>query len=318
MFAVSPLNCPSPLFRLSSDMKVTVKNSLLISSIATYIVSLALFASTFLGQFHWFIDIWSHFIVQVSIVGLLSALVIYILSRRPIAFLLFLPVISILVIYGPYSFFPAKNSDRSLGEIYYINMNYFNEDTAPIINQIEDIKPKTVAVVEVNSRLVEKLSINFPNRIIHTQDAASCAIYSKEPFIGEVITDTIYPICIAEFESYTLIVVHPFPPMSDNLWEKQVEHFAEIRKLIDNSSPYLINRTGRSNIVIGDFNSTIFSPTYRYQFGKFHKISHYTWNTGSPLSIPIDHAISNSLELKIKMLQKVSSDHNGLSVEVVR
>lgn len=300
-------------------MKNNIKNFFLYGSLIIYIAAIILTSTSFVGQVHWFLDIWSHFIIQVLIVGILSAVTFTLVSRQPIALLLLFPIIILFFIFDPYTFFVSNNlrvSNSSTNDIYYINLNYFNEDTDQIIKQITELKAETVVIVELNESLNDKLHEMYANRITHTDAASSCGIYSNQSFIGEIIVNTKYPICTAEFAEYTLFAVHPFPPLSGELWAKQRSHFSEIQKLLENESPHFINRTVKDVVVVGDFNSTIYSPIFRKPLGEYHKTNIYSWNTNSILSIPIDHALSNSLELTIHKLPTVSSDHNGLYIEV--
>ena len=100
------------------------------------------------------------------------------------------------------------------------------------------------------------------------------------------------------------MVVHPLPPMSQELAQQQKEVFAFIAQK-QKEIPELM--------VLGDFNSTPFSAVFRRYFmtGSWYSSepNRYTWNVASPLTIPIDHVLSTKA-LRIEVSPQLNSDHN--------
>lgn len=277
-------------------------------------VFLIIFPAWF-GTFHYFIDIFSHFREQVAIVGILSGtiqVILVVYKKKKILALLFpLLAITIIGLYLPKRL-QIKPDKLTQGDIYYLNMNIHNSEEKIIINQIEQTNAQTVAIVELTTDMSQSLQQDYPYFITTNKptDSDNCGIFSKIKPIQTNIYKLSYNICTAQFSNYTLIAVHPLPPLNSNSWELQKKHFKEINKLYSQ-----LKNEGQNPIIVGDFNSTVYSPIYKSQFGKFNEKVRYTWNKSSILTLPIDHVLSE-LDLKILLLNQLSSDHTALLIKL--
>lgn len=265
------------------------------------------------GTFHYFIDIFTHFRLQLAIVGILSGLLqlLFLDYKKYYRNKLLFPLLSLLIIllFFPYNIHFRQGTTQN-GDIYYINMNLRNEYPEVLVEQIESTQATTVAVVELTPEMTSKLSILYPYQITTNAPEYSdnCGIFSKtEPNSTEIKSLT-YNICITEFPTYTLIAVHPLPPLSPETWEMQKQHFNEIKEIYNT-----YQKAGKNPIIVGDFNSTQYSPIYKEYFNEFNEPVIYTWNKRSLLTLPIDHALSN-LPIEVTPLNALSSDHVGLLI----
>ena len=172
-------------------------------------------------------------------------------------------------------------------DLLYMNAEYQNRDVGPILDYVRATDPKTVAMVELNEELAEKLRKDFgfeyafywPKQVLSFGFFTHEKVLSQELFfIGQ------YPVGHFRTESRDYYVVHPLPPMSPELYSAQGEFFREIAEKVAGKTGF---------VIVGDFNSTPFSTVFRSNFGKFSDVTAYSWGTRSIFTIPIDHALTD-------------------------
>lgn len=267
------------------------------------------------GAFHYLIDIFSHFRGQVTIVGILSGVLqlALVLFKKTNGSTLLFPILAITLItlQLPQNI-QITPSKLTQGDIYYINMNIHNTNEEVIINQITQTNSQTVAIVELTADMARSLQKEYPYFITTNKPANSdnCGIFSKTKPIQTKIYNLSYNICTAQFSDYTLIAVHPLPPLNSKAWELQKKHFKEVNELYSQ-----LKSEGQNPIIVGDFNSTIYSPIYKSQFSQFKEKVLYTWNKSSILTLPIDHVLSK-INLDVLLLEQLSSDHTALLIKL--
>lgn len=122
-----------------------------------------------------------------------------------------------------------------------MNIWYENKDTQDIVNAVNKVKPKIIAMVEANPQIVSEISEKYDlPRVWHDNFFYSCVIWSEsEPVEARIIKLT-YPICYAKFPNFDLFVVHPLPPMTLANRDKQIQHFQELKTLIRKKNFILI------------------------------------------------------------------------------
>jgi endonuclease/exonuclease/phosphatase (EEP) superfamily protein YafD len=227
----------------------------------------------------------------------------------PISLITLQLIISIILI-TPFQIAPKplQNSD-----IYFMNTNVYNENYTEILEYIKKYNPQKVALVEVRIEIIDKIKENYGEPVTYINGGAySCAIFSREkPIKTEPIQVETYPICKAVFEDYTLLVIHPYPPLTHESYSSQKEYFSQIQNELEH-----LRQNGENFVLVGDFNSTIYSGVFRKYFGEYHNVNHYTWNPKSPLALPIDHGLSN-LPIETSKGDKLSSDHTGLFIKLL-
>lgn len=140
--------------------------------------------------------------------------------------------------------------------------------------------------------------------------AASYGLYACEPFAQkETLTLGGYPVGHAVTRAgLHAYVAHPFPPFGPEAFARQKEVFAGLAERLAAH-----DAAGEKFLLVGDFNSTVFSPTFRRTLGKWALRPAYSWNVGSPLSMPIDYAVTN-LDAFAAYGPVTSSDHVPVAV----
>ncbi|WKZ31368.1 MAG: hypothetical protein QY318_01170 [Candidatus Dojkabacteria bacterium] len=283
-----------------------------VAVIYTFAALLFPILAVLLSYHSFYFDLFSHFQLQYSVIWLISALVMVLLKfyREAFAFIFFILAFSMPLIY-PSTFASAPIYKP---EIYFMNTNAFRTEAEyrQMANYISSYRPAKIALVEAHDDVVEELvQKGYPLQTSYTRGALSCAILSEEvPIRSTVIQATEYPICYAQYADYHLIVVHPIPPLNPHNFEREKRYFTYIEEMIEE----LDSRDERF-VLVGDFNSTSYSQLFSNSFHDYFVQNNYSWNSGSLLTIPIDHAMSNS-EINVTMGDTVFSDHRGLFVEI--
>lgn len=257
-----------------------------------------------LGDFNYIFDLFSHFFLQYFIFSILLLLIYLVKWWIKEIIISFLSVLA----------FGYIISDADLSWIYwqknitnpdimFLNTLYLNDDNEKIFEYIKEIKPKKLALVELNSKLYNliKNSKMYEFSSYHEDHVFSYWFFSDKKIDKEDNYDIWdYPAWFFNVEGIDYYVIHPLPPMSNFEYNKQKEYFAWIEKLISNDK--------NKFIVLGDYNSTPYSRVFQKYFWKFDYKIIYSWWVDNPLTIPIDHAVSN-MKLNRFPWKKLSSDH---------
>lgn len=279
--------------------------------IITAITTALLWAATFLGGYVWIFDLIAD--GALYLVGILVVLIVIIAVYKAwkwaIVFLallilyVILFVVPITLVGTDVKHIP-KNPD-----LFFMNTLYFNGHEKDIIEAAKTIDPKTIALVEANAAIIAGLQKTYGSPLIHhNAEGLSCAIFSKNSATKSFIELDVYPICIAEFSDYTLIVVHPVPPYTKQLWKDQQQYFASILNIANGYQAKNI-----PVVIAGDMNSTWFSPTLREHFGQYKVRSFLSWWAGTSIALSLDHIIPMGKKIqKTYMLPQMTSDHRGL------
>jgi hypothetical protein len=227
---------------------------------------------------------------KVALPGLVYAIALYVLSLHPL------------------SLFPGQIDSV---DIFYINSHYSNENFTPIVDAIESLDPKTIAIVESNPALVEKLGDVRPDLILnHRAYASSCTIYADEALDANVEGRTHLPLCIAEFKDFDLLTVHAHRPLGKANLEENIEFFDQIKEILDEYED-----KSENFILVGDFNSSLYSSYFRDRFSNYVHINFYTWMTNTPLALPIDHVMTN-MDIEFVRTGNLGSDHRALLIQI--
>ncbi len=204
----------------------------------------------------------------------------------------------------------AQSDERAI--MRYSNALYWNKDPASVARELA--RPADMfATVEESAALRDALAeLVRPADAVGVRDAgaASYGLYSHETLASkETLNVAGYPVGHAVTkEKLHVYVAHPFPPFSAESFARQKEVFTELAKRLAAHEA-----AGENFLLVGDFNSTIFSPTFRRTLGAWAQRPAYSWNVGSPLSIPIDYAITN-LGARTAYGPVTSSDHVPVAV----
>ncbi len=286
---------------------------------------------SFFGDYHYLLELLSHFRVQYIALFLLSFVFFLIFFNKKwllIALLGLLLNISMVVgIYLPKN--RAVNSDtRSTPHsitVMLSNVFTANQQHQRLIDTINHKEPDVIVLEEINQRWVNALQVlneNYPyQQVIPEEDNFGIGVYSKYPldyiqildFTGNGIA-SISASVVTDHTTISLIATHPLPPMSDTAARQQTMHF---NKLVS----HIVSATGPI-MVVGDLNTTLWSSRYKKLIREANLDNARqgvgvlpSWSLegylGLFFKLPLDHIlISNGLAVShFEILQDVGSDH---------
>ncbi len=282
--------------------------------ILTFGIILISILSRLLPDINYFIDLFSHFQLQyfITLMLLLTlGLLIPQLDKRLLIPVIIYQIVLAIAIF-PMKISPAENELITDSDIFFINANYYNNGD-DISEYIRSLNINTVAIVETNENIISDLTKTYGEpRSIEGYGGKTCVIFSKEPVFDYLIDQNnfTYPVCTTVLNDTVLVVVHPYPPFGNNNYFAQIDHFNEVSTLLEQ-----IEEDGYNFILMGDFNSTIYSPIFRREFSGIFKQNNYTWSAAFPLALPIDHAMSN-ISIHVSPSKILSSDHSGLFIDI--
>jgi endonuclease/exonuclease/phosphatase (EEP) superfamily protein YafD len=300
-------------------------------SAAGFVVCMATLLG-FLGQFSWFLDLFSHFRVQ-YLLGLLALGVLFAAARRHKAAVIFLIVACInagvvLPLYVGRS--STSVADQGVAvRVMLLNVNTQLGDPERVKQAIQNADPDIIVLEEISFRWVKDLiwlSGAYPNSCIQPRsDNFGIGIFSKYPLedsevviIGDAQVPSIVTTVNVSHTKLTVVATHPLPPsgVAYSRWRDD-----QLDKLPDHI------REKCPAILVGDLNATPWS----YHFRRLLKRSGLndstkgwgvqpSWSSHSPIfRIPIDHCL-HSPDVSVVGRQigdYVGSDHYPLIVDLV-
>ncbi len=282
------------------NIKITTK---------AYIFVLIFFVvSGFFWNYYYLFDLFSHFYLQLF-VATCVLLIWYIWRRYWISSLLTLFLWLFLFLELSGSDFSGIYADSIIKnpDMFYMNAEYINNDITRITDYIRQVQPKQIAMVELNKELFEKVkkewwfkySYYYPNNVF------SFGFFTNEEVLEQKTSFSgPYPIGYFRTKNKDYYIVHPLPPFTNEMYNLQKTFFTDTEKLIGNNNNF---------VLIGDFNSSTYSWVFKSHFWKYVYEPIYSWWVNTPLTIPIDYAISNK-KLDIHPGAKLSSDHIPLLI----
>lgn len=280
----------------------TIQKSLNIFTVLGVISLLLIYIG---GRWIWQLDLVSHFAMQIGLFTSTWAIVCILVNKaRNIKI-----VYTILAIVGilPVATLLTNKTQVDTPSIYYQNILYYNLEIEKSIEDILKTGAETVALVEIPEQLHEQITDKYKYAHYESKGGQSCAIYSNIKPISSKTIELEYPVCTTQFENYTLYVVHPYPPLSEKLWLRQSALFMQLEELIENEKGLYA--------IVGDFNSTPFSPLFRAHLGKYGGIYQNTWAKDTLYTLPIDHILTN-IEYEVEVTDSTVSDHGALLIEL--
>ncbi len=295
--------------------------------------------SQILSPIFWPFELTSHFHFQYALLFL--CLVVFWISLKKSS-LIVLATFGFLINFIfilPFYFQPTANAldsnmtnTKSLSLIFD-NFNFMNDHFDRLIHYINQKNPQVVAIVELPENhyqtLKTKLS-HYPYSFHASgQKQLGLAVFSQLPFnrrpYVHYFGNANFPTIEVNFgqsdqQVLSLLVVHAPPPIS-------AQYFHKRNQLFDDLANYLTKKQTRT-IVVGDFNSTLWSPNFSHLLKKgMVKESRDnngfqpSWPAQLPqwLRLPIDHALITK-DLKVVVRQvgpNVGSDHLPFYLQIL-
>jgi endonuclease/exonuclease/phosphatase (EEP) superfamily protein YafD len=279
-----------------------------------------------------FLELLTHFRLQ-YVLAAVVALVALVICRSPVfaGFALIAAVVNSYYLV-PYYFRSPSVAQRPAVRLKLMlaNVLYGNSGYRKLLDQIADEQPDVVVLQEFTVRWLagtESLKITYPYSFVRERPrGAGIAVFSRHPMSETVAIRFdaseragVFTRLDVEGTSITLLTIHPSTPMTG-------EKFAQRNSQLVQSAAR-IRMTKGPRILLGDLNTSIFSPYFkdlvrdsgmrdaRLGFGLLN-----SWPHPLPefLRIPIDHClVSSGVEVVgIKTGKGFGSDHLPLVVEL--
>lgn len=253
------------------------------------------------------LDLFSHFYLQYFIVWFI-ALILSILLKDKLS--VFITLILLIFLWS------SIEKDSIIGyekiienDVYYLNANYNNFKPELIVEDIKKYNPKYVAIVELNKELYKKLKKEYKNVVYLPREASSLWFFTNEEIKNEIIHELTYPVLEINVDDISMYIIHPFPPLTSKLAEKQKLHFDEVSYLFSKN-------TSLRKLIIWDFNSSYYSLIFQKYFWNLKYKPLYSWSFWTPLMIPIDYVISNKDIFEINRVDFDWSDHSPIIIDI--
>lgn len=285
----------------------------------------------FLGNWWWLFDLFSHFRLQYLAVSIMA--VAWFMWRRNTwgtgasAAALLVNMLAVLSLWPQVSRGEVAPGKRL--RIVSINVLTANRHMEGVLEYVRSVDPDVIFLMEVNLRWVralEPLKQSHPHFVIEQrEDNFGVALFCKtEPIelrtveVGDAGVPSIHASVEHESRRITMFFTHPLPPTSaetSSLRNNQLEMAGQW--VVGIPTPAM---------VMGDLNVTPWSHGMRILQGAGADLDFRsteapwkpTWKVGSPLAIPIDHALATkSLAItKRDVGPDIGSDHRPLLIEV--
>ena len=211
-------------------------------------------------------EILCHFQVQYfGMVLFLSAIAICLKRSRPILLTLFCSALlsaQIIPWYVP----PAQSDTTPNYRVMSSNLNVANSNATKVIKLIEKERPDLALFIEVNDSMakqLETLKTSLPyssNQLTPYQPGT--VIYSKDPLTDLKIRkfDTNNAVNLTarvqtKNRQLSIVAIHPLPPVKREFFHSRNKVFRAVSDYIQQQNDPVL--------LIGDFNTTMWSPFYR-------------------------------------------------------
>jgi len=302
--------------------------------VATVGVLVAPLLGRWFGESFFLCELLSHFPVQYAgLSGLLTAFWLG-KSRWRMAFLSLLALIlngSLCI--SPFLATPPPPMTRQPDlRVFQANVLYTRTDYQPIIDTIRRLKPDFFVLQEMTPdgyRAVSALKNEYPYQdSIWAKGPCYIMVGSRTPFTTDSTAEQSHEVMFltstVRGKAMSLLSVHTRTPLLPSWFEQRNR---QLRFVADK-----LAHVKHPAVLIGDFNTSIFSPVYQHEFIDRRTSplpitacrTNFGWTPTWPsflplLYIPIDHAFVNTgyKTANFRTLLTPGSDHRGICVDLV-
>jgi endonuclease/exonuclease/phosphatase (EEP) superfamily protein YafD len=303
--------------------------------LATFLCSTLLFLTaiatfcTFGGWSYW-PERLSHFQLQYWLGAVFLTLLLLLLRRR-IPMLIGLFCIAMLSTHILTWYLPSMGTAPPFVKVMFSNVWLYNKRYEDVLSLVRTEKPDILGVTEVDQAWVQQLDRLQDILPYRTEYGGNTVVYSKFNLAGTEILDrdprfpqtVIIRNLLQDNQRFTLVATHPSSPHNRQRLADRNAHLENLALYLDQFQDNLI--------MIGDFNTSPWSPYYRQFVDRARLVSarqgfglYPTWAISRVrqipdflqplLSVPIDHAFIRSGNLKLRSLEfhtgpYVGSDH---------
>lgn len=282
----------------------------------------------FLGRFHWFLDLFSHFRVQYMQLCLVPFFIALWKHRnKRAAVLVILVCINYALVLPLYIGKPAPATEKPFRAML-MNINANNGNTEQVLGSIKQAEPDILLLAEVTpkwARELEVLNATYPYRVAKPQEGCfGIMLLSKYPLehsevvqigragVPSIVTEAFLPQGVV-----SIIGTHPVPPIGT---EGSLQRNVQLAAL-----PEMVHQQQHPVLLIGDLNTSPWSSHFTQLLnasGLKNSMKGFGHQPSWPvnhffLRIPLDHVL-HSPEITIHnrgILQGVGSDHFPVIVD---
>lgn len=329
--------------------KKTINLPTLVNGLAVPLLLLVVLLSvlSYLGRVHLFCELLSHFRFQFFLLSWVPFVLLSLTGERPwlwtALFCLGLNGVAIAPWYLP---LPVLGESGPPLRVMVSNVLSENRSYDAFYALVEQEQPDLLVTLEVNDEWVRELTdleLILPYSAIEPrEDNFGIALYSKQPLddVERVIwgegaetaelaetaamVNTGVPSITAQIDwqgqLIELVATHAMPPINPGYFEARNDHLRSLAQYLRELGG------GRPKLVLGDFNTTMWSPFYQSLVRKA-KLKNAregfgiqpTWPSKMPLlQIPIDHILTSHdfTVLDSRRRRLAGSDHDVLLADV--
>ncbi len=295
------------MLSLTNDSRRFLSTSVRLGGVIDFVLTLGMVGTWIgcLGRFHWFLALFDHFRVQGSI-ACFVALVILLIRRswRLACFALVSLSVNLWPLIQTNSPLPAGIVADDQVPLKMISLNVLTSNTkkAEVLSYLQASDADVILLLEIDDLWAASMSPlrkSHPHGLTEPRiDNFGIALFSRLPlsdlqqksFAGEEVPSIVVTIHAGD-KRIRFIGTHPVPLMSGESYSYGIKQFRGIGAFVD-------QRRDIPAIVMGDFNATpwslgmtILREKSDLDFRTPKAVWRPTWQVGSLLSLPIDHAL---------------------------
>ena len=279
----------------------------LAARVATLSVFLAaiLTLAAFGARWHWMCELIVHWRVQITLVAAIACVVLLLNKGWKCA--LFGGAVALANAFYVAPLFVPQRHDTASGPVWQAvsaNVHTSNRNARPFLEFVRSARPDFTLVIEIDDwwrRVLEDLGRDYPHSVVRPRPGrAGIALFSRHPIVShrvELLNGSREPTLIAKLDldgqPLNVVGIHPVAPMGRKASELRDQHLGALGRLVA--------RLPQPVIVLGDFNTTSWSPCFQelidrsgLQDSRLGFGVQPTWpNLPWILRIPIDHALTS-------------------------
>jgi endonuclease/exonuclease/phosphatase (EEP) superfamily protein YafD len=165
----------------------------------------------------------------------------------------------------------TRSGEGGMNRLMVANVLTSNPNFDAVVTQIRNSNPDVLAVLELSTRLANRLeqefAIDYPHRVTRPMDRGNFGIgvYSRHPldqvnvFTLNDSIESISAIVKSDELKYRIVATHPFPPIGKSGFEKRNSHLFD---LADRVIAFRRDQPKLPVVVMGDLNLTPWSPIF--------------------------------------------------------
>ena len=259
-------------------------------------------------QWHWFFELFSHFLPHYAVVFLIAALLVHGIWRWLYAGLTLLLMLWLLQPLALWEQEPVSTPRSLLWYNVHLDNVHAQEESKWILAE----SPKIVALAEIDLANPgwQMLLRHYPHGCMHEEQSPfALALRSREPLAAcEVYFVDDFPLIRAlATDGVAIYALHPPPPIHGTLARSREDYLRQAAQRMAKEKQVL---------AVGDLNSSPFSPLYREMLHESGTVplTPYWTPTWKPFLLNIDHILSRSMPARAEALPWMHSDHRPLRV----